>query len=119
VRVEDRAAFGRDDAEFIDYPLPVPVLSTPAYVRPLDAAPREGAKTDFDLLFLLCSNGCSKNLVEALRIDRRVLSIEAWSNGYHGVQEDEDEKTTRAVMIDPAKCFGPPTQHIQRPRATR
>ena len=91
-QLEDRAAFGRHDAEFIDYPLQVPVLSTAAYVRPLDAAPLEGAQTDFDLLFVLCSNECSKNLVEALQIDRRLLSIEAWSKGYCGAQEDEEEK---------------------------
>jgi hypothetical protein len=80
-QVEDRAGMEQHDADFIEYPISGPGVSAPAYVRPPDTPLLEGAGLDFDLLFIVCGDGCSRSLAEALLRDRRILSTETWSKG--------------------------------------
>lgn len=76
VEVTNDDALAGKRGEFVDYPIAGSPRTAPAYVRPSDAFTLGGARSNFILVFSLCSDGCAEALSWALQADDHVVSIE-------------------------------------------
>jgi len=79
VGISDETSLAAYPGAFVEYPVPGARRTVPAYVRPADSPGLEGARTDYNLLFVSCTAECANALSRALEADENAVSIEQWS----------------------------------------
>lgn len=83
---------------FIEYPFDRLSRAAPAYVQPPDARRFPHARTDYDLVFFLCSAECVRSLRAALEADDNVVSVELSSAQGGGRANPSEGKHTNSVV---------------------